>query len=58
MKWHSKERTFTPYHGKDQFTEKEIQKLMRDMIRGLDYRKYPQFIIVHVNGVVHRDIKP
>lgn len=32
------------------FTESEIRKMMREIIKGLDY--------LHSNGILHRDIKP
>jgi serine/threonine protein kinase len=63
MDWNPETLRFTPcFKGKTYFTEKDIQKILRDCIRGLDYSKniklYIQCPIVHRKGVLHRDIKP
>jgi serine/threonine protein kinase len=40
MQWDQDELKFTPcFKGKPQFSEKDIQKILRDCIRGLDYCK-------------------
>ena len=36
--------------GKDIFTEMEVQRIAKDIIKGIDY--------MHRNNIVHRDIKP
>lgn len=36
--------------GKDIFTELEVQRIAKDIIKGIDY--------MHKNHIVHRDIKP
>jgi len=51
MNWDEDERKFAPcIKGQKQFTESEIQRIMRDLIVGLDY--------LHKNRICHRDIKP
>lgn len=51
MNWDSDTLKFTPcFRGRAYFTEKDIQKILRDCIRGLDY--------LHKKGILHRDIKP
>ena len=40
MNWNMDSLKFTPcLKSKPQFTERDIQKILRDCIRGLDYRK-------------------
>lgn len=40
MNWDAEKLKFTPcFRGKMNYSEKDIQKIMRDCIRGLDYRK-------------------
>eukprot|EP00347_Sterkiella_histriomuscorum_P005259 403357278 len=51
MNWDVEARLFSPcVSDKECFSEKDIQKILRDCIRALDY--------MHQNGIVHRDIKP
>ena len=51
MSWDEKKHKFISCApDSDFFTEKEIQKLARDIIRGLDY--------IHRKSIIHRDIKP
>lgn len=40
MKWNSKSAIFIPYTGKDYLCEKEIKKILRHCIRGLNYCTY------------------
>lgn len=38
MKWNVESRKFTPcLKDKERFSEQDIQKVLRDLIRGLDY---------------------
>ena len=50
MSWSADTYKFTPYTGRDEFSEDEIRGFMRDIVDGLMY--------IHNTNVVHRDIKP
>lgn len=51
MDWDQDSLKFSPcFKGKPQFSEKDIQKILRDCVRGLDY--------LHKRNIIHRDIKP
>ena len=49
MNWNPETLRFTPcFKNKTYFTEKDIQKILRDCIRGLDYRKLNILIDMYV----------
>ena len=51
MSWNEDTETFeTCLENKKFFKEEDIQRIMRDLVIGLDY--------LHTNNMVHRDIKP
>lgn len=51
MGWDETDLVFeTCLEGKKFFNETDIQRIMRDLVIGLDF--------LHSNGVIHRDIKP
>ena len=64
LSWNAKNLRFSPFmKGQDQLSETDIKKYMRHIVRGLHYSKIfiPELItyyIVHLNNIVHRDIKP
>ena len=61
MQWDSETLKFSPcLPDKEFFSEKDIQKILRDCIRALDSSNiiHPLYSLVHNKGIVHRDIKP
>lgn len=51
MSWNEETHKFVPCSPDNEyFTEREIQKLARDIVRGIDY--------LHKKKIIHRDIKP
>ena len=50
MKWDVKTLKFSPFTGKERFSEEEIRKYLKDCAQGLQY--------MHQKNIVHRDIKP
>lgn len=51
LKWNPKTLKFKPFDPNiEQFSERDIKKYMRHCIKGLHY--------MHINNIVHRDIKP
>ena len=51
MSWNDEAFTFeTCLENKKFFKEEDIQRIMRDLVIGLEY--------LHTNNMVHRDIKP
>ena len=63
LKWNSKTCRFKPYReDADYLSEQEIKRFLRHCIRGLHYSKLSSLAndtnLVHINNIVHRDIKP
>ena len=61
MNWDPETLKFAPcFKNKTHFDEVDIQKIIRDCVRCIDYSKLlnENLNLVHRKGVLHRDIKP